>query len=227
MTSRRRRSTARVEPSRWAGYLLAAASTAISSQNAEADIRVIDVGIELRDSEPGNSYFGEPFMATFGSSAEGILFLHAYSETQIGYGILAVIGQRQNPSHRFSIAAISDSGSFYARRLSPGSAISNESFALTGVRCDMAWGASYISSQWPNADGYLAFRFDVGNGTQFGWMELTLDSGVPANIYRLERYAWADPGESLYAGQIPEAGSLGLLALGATGLLAWRRRRMR
>jgi hypothetical protein len=46
-------------------------------------------------------------------------------------------------------------------------------------------------------------------------------------------YAYADPGEPIRAGQtssndiVPEEGSLGALALGAAGLLAWRKSRSR
>ncbi len=49
--------------------------------------------------------------------------------------------------------------------------------------------------------------------------------------FELLDYAYADPGESITAGQrssdekAPDQGSLGWLALGALGLLAWRRRR--
>jgi hypothetical protein len=61
----------------------------------------------------------------------------------------------------------------------------------------------------------------------------------PYYAFRLVDYAYADPGEPIRAGQksstemvpeesndiIPQEGSLGALALGATGLLAWRKRR--
>jgi hypothetical protein len=57
--------------------------------------------------------------------------------------------------------------------------------------------------------------------------------------FYLVDYAYADPGEPIRAGQmssnemvpeenddmVPEEGSLGALALGAAGLLAWRKRR--
>ena len=42
-------------------------------------------------------------------------------------------------------------------------------------------------------------------------------------------YGWGDPGETIFAGQrpnIPEPGSLGLLAFGAIGLMAWRKNRI-
>ena len=45
----------------------------------------------------------------------------------------------------------------------------------------------------------------------------------------IEDYAWADPGEKIKAGQTsdeaPATESLGALAFGAAGLIAWRKRR--
>jgi hypothetical protein len=48
-------------------------------------------------------------------------------------------------------------------------------------------------------------------------------------------YAWGDPGDRIKTGQkssagnmvdaVTESGSVGLLALGAAGLIAWRKRR--
>jgi MYXO-CTERM domain-containing protein len=51
------------------------------------------------------------------------------------------------------------------------------------------------------------------------------------SIFKLVDYAYADPGESIKAGQTssdeqaPDEGSLGWLALGAVGLFAWRKSR--
>jgi hypothetical protein len=52
-------------------------------------------------------------------------------------------------------------------------------------------------------------------------------NGSPLNSFTMVDYAWADPGETILTGQIPEPGSLGLLALGALGLVAWRKQRAR
>ena len=49
--------------------------------------------------------------------------------------------------------------------------------------------------------------------------------GPRLNSFTLIDYAFTDPGETLVAGQVPEPGSLGLLALGAVGLFAWRKQR--
>jgi hypothetical protein len=57
------------------------------------------------------------------------------------------------------------------------------------------------------------------------------------NAYKLLDYAFADPGEPIFAGQrssdekapdqAVEQNSLGWLAVGAVGLLAWRKSRSR
>jgi hypothetical protein len=82
--------------------------------------------------------------------------------------------------------------------------------------------------------GFIGFRFNNGAGVQYGWARIKI-SGVPHYDFVLLDYAYADPGERLTAGQTlentsseeqaPDQGSLGGLALGAVGLLAWRKSR--
>jgi hypothetical protein len=50
-------------------------------------------------------------------------------------------------------------------------------------------------------------------------------SGSPDNHYTMVDYAWGDVGDVIVTGQIPEPGSLALLAVGAVGLLAWQKQR--
>ncbi|MEM7453881.1 MAG: PEP-CTERM sorting domain-containing protein [Planctomycetota bacterium] len=229
-SNRIRRSKTLVDSARWAGYMVAAASTSICSQQGRADIHVVDIGVELMDSAPGDTQFGVPHSATFGDSRAALQFWHLSGYPTASAGVLAVygsIGSTAPASFRMSFAG-SHFGPpyFYAYRLAYGEAISTQSaFISAGNRGDMAWNQGGTNSQWINRDGYLGFQFDIGSGTQYGWAELTLLNGLPQHLYRLERIAWADPGESLYAGQIPEPGSLSLLSLGALGLLTWRRRR--
>ena len=89
-----------------------------------------------------------------------------------------------------------------------------------------------LSSRIPGSV-LLGFRFNRGDGYQYGWARIKT-SGDPLYKLILVDYAWADPGESLQTGQVHSAdktarvtdrGSLGLLALGGAGLLAWRKRR--
>jgi hypothetical protein len=80
--------------------------------------------------------------------------------------------------------------------------------------------------------GFAAFKFDIGKGTQYGWMRVRTVEKAPYDRLIIVDYAWADPGETIETGQgrsrgqesaaAPAAGSLGLLAYGARGLEAAR-----
>ena len=82
--------------------------------------------------------------------------------------------------------------------------------------------------------GFIGFKFNNGSGDQYGWVRLKFGGRHPIdNNFWLVDFAYADPGEPIRAGQalnndmVPEEGSLGWLALGAAGLLAWRESRSR
>ena len=96
----------------------------------------------------------------------------------------------------------------------------------------------YGLTVWHQGDtNFVGFKFDDRTGTHYGWARVRIE--VAPNFkawFTLIDYAYADPGELITAGQtsdaaqpnqIPKQGSLGALALGAAGLLAWRKRRSR
>jgi hypothetical protein len=73
--------------------------------------------------------------------------------------------------------------------------------------------------------GYLGFKFtDPTNSavTDYGWAEIT--ESANQNTLTLVNAAY-DIGGPILAGQVPEPGSLALLASGAGCLAAWRLRR--
>ena len=76
---------------------------------------------------------------------------------------------------------------------------------------------------------YLGVRFDLGQGFQYGWIGViatNLGGGPPTNNIALDAFAWGyetEPGVPIAAGA-PEPGSLALLAFGAAGACARRRR---
>lgn len=78
------------------------------------------------------------------------------------------------------------------------------------------------------SQGYLGFKFDEGGNKYFGWAEMTTHDASTISLHRL---GISDtPGEQVITGQlvgspVPLPPTLPLLAMGATGLLALRRRK--
>jgi MYXO-CTERM domain-containing protein len=84
--------------------------------------------------------------------------------------------------------------------------------------------------------GFVGFRFNTGNGTQYGWARIQTKDDNNHRIHDvIKDYAWGDVGDRIRTGQkssagdmvdtVTDSGSVGLLALGAAGLVAWRKRR--
>ena len=72
---------------------------------------------------------------------------------------------------------------------------------------------------------YVGFEFTLGGHTDYGWVRIDLDPG--GTVLDIFSCAYQDNGDPIGAGDlqdIPEPGSLGLLAGGAAFLAAWRRR---
>jgi hypothetical protein len=104
--------------------------------------------------------------------------------------------------------------------------------------------AESCRGQWAEPGvGFIGFKFNSGAGIQYGWARVRMGGCTRLNGFKLIDYAYADPGEAIRAGQGiprggedgqdmsheqgPEEGSLGWLAVGALGLLAWRKNRSR
>src|SRR5438046_364156 len=107
----------------------------------------------------------------------------------------------------------------------------NPSFGV--LISDWSDGAFSPIGGWPR--GFVGFRFNTGNGTQYGWARIeTKDVIINGRHHirdNIKAYAWGDPGDIILTGQksssgemvdaVTDSGSIGLLALGAAGLVAW------
>ena len=227
-----RRQTAKVSHSRWLAYATASAATALAGSNsAEAAIHYSGIVREhfppdkdkiMRfplDQAGDSLLFGRSNYARFQNRYDGAFFTC--------FGIAS--GAFRGPH------ASGDAYYAYVSKLRFGENIAAGNFTYRryvgyGV---LAFGSFNPSSQWRDrGTGFVGFRFNSGAGIQYGWARVRM-VGDPENAFAVVDYAYADPGERIRAGQksenemVTDEGSLGWLAFGAAGLLAWRKSRSR
>jgi hypothetical protein len=138
-------------------------------------------------------------------------------------------------------------GRFGVAALPRKSVVSQGSFYFVGQRGIMQNAFCSYPDWQDRGTYYVGFRFNTGAGAQYGWVRIRW-AGCPSVDFIVRDYAWGDPGDQIKTGQrrlhedeaqiAPPAakstgaaplsgsqGSLGLLALGAVGLQAWRKSR--
>ncbi|MEM8944003.1 MAG: PEP-CTERM sorting domain-containing protein [Planctomycetota bacterium] len=88
----------------------------------------------------------------------------------------------------------------------------------------MAYGATNPNAEFNSVtDAYIGLSFPINSVTHFGWIRVDIDNA--AGTFLIKDWAYEDAaGVGIPAGAIPEPGTLGLLAAGACGLAAMRRR---
>jgi hypothetical protein len=239
-TRQSRRQTAKVSHSRWVAYATAGAATALTaSHSAEAGIHYQVVNEKF----PG--YTNKEKWFQLDQPGDSIYFLHLYSAAGFNVRGIAAAAFRGLPgTSKYSDAFVS--------KLSFGESIATGHFTHAnffgfsgGIMADGIYG------QWTSPGmGFVGFRFNNGAGTQYGWARVRMSIGIHNGIngigaygFKVLDFAYADPGERITAGQRPpgaseddqdisddqgpDEGFLGGLALGAVGLLAWRKSRSR
>jgi hypothetical protein len=227
------RKPAAIANTRWLAYATAGAASAFTcAHSAEATIHY---------SGPIHRFFGgcsgTSVRFQLDQPGDSIRLRHSLVFCETGYGGTAhfgVIGRAGNGLAGFYIACPSahiisvsnlKHGAFISRRpfLAKNSGLMG---AFTGP-CN-----TFSIGQFPYGEiGYIGFKFNNGSGDQYGWARVKfVRQQIDYDFYLMD-YAYADPGERIRAGQtasnnmVLEEGSLGVLALGAAGLLAWRKRR--
>lgn len=215
---RRNRLTS-LNTSRWAAYATAGAATAIAGANsAEAAIHYVSVGLVIPVAE------GVPHSFALDNGAL-IKFANISTSGSGGAALFRIDGAAV--SNMFAGTA---AGNFrYPSNLAAGANIAARPFAaMNGIYfATLAYGPGFTHSKFEAAGtGFIGFRFNGGSGIEYGWARVTMN-GAPGNGFTVVDYAWGDVGTAIVAGQtaVPEPASLGLLAVGAAGLLIWRRSR--
>ena len=234
-SNRPRFKPASIAKGRWAAYATAGAATALVSANsAEATIHYSGIIGEFFGSDHAKS-------ARFQLDQPGDSFRLRHSLNFSGtasYGGTAYFGirgragdafaGRYNPCPSAHVVSVSNlnRGQLISRR--PFLARNSGLLAANGGYCSYGSIGQFDSP----GIGFIGFKFNNGSGDQYGWVRIRMEARFPIDhAFWLIDYAYADPGEPIRAGQtasnemVPEEGSLGWLALGAAGLLAWRKRR--
>lgn len=222
-----------IEHKRWAAYATAALSSGFTFSLAESAVAEIHYSGPIKQDVP-NGYCSYSY-PNGGYCYAGVLTLPlgdngniklTHSKTRSIYGTETnYLGG--SAFLKISAPGAAVRGSGLISRLLPGNVISAGPFAGGSGLLATYWGAR---GQFQTAgQGFAGFKFNTGAGEQYGWVRVRMN-GFPTNSFAVVDYAYGDPGEVVKAGQkrshsLPDLESLGGLALGAAGLLAWRRRR--
>ena len=237
-----RRQTAKISHSRWLAYATASAATALAgTHSAEAAIHYSGI---LNQKFPPHMDTDKTF--PLDQAGDFLVFerhesLQFFSHSHIDY-----FSPQGIASAAFRVSrATGASYYFYVSKLHFGQNVSSGSFPRPVNYGIMAFHFHYGGDYGPWKDrgsGCVGFKFNNGAGIQYGWVQVKT-YGAPEHAFEVVSYAYADPGEPIKAGQTssngqvpdqdstdepaPTEGSLGGLALGAVGLLAWRKSRSR
>jgi hypothetical protein len=234
-TRERFRNSAVIANSRWITYATAGAASALTClPSTEAEIHYS--GIVHRAFEaPPQDYVRALFPL---DSGVNLSFVQFNDLPQSAGARLRILGAEGSAF----VAKYFYFGGLYASKLAPNLSLSSRRFKglcnkTTQSSQSVCYGAtigndSSVNGQFKGrGTGIIGFSFNRGAGIQYGWARIRT-TGEPKFRFILVDYAWGDPGDKVKTGQksspretaaVPSSGSLGLLAVGAAGLVAWRR----
>jgi len=217
--------SASISNSRWLAYTSAGVASAFAAANsAEATI-----------------HYSGPIHRNFkGCQAANFRLDQPADFIRLKHSSFLLCDSTFNGNAFFNVAGIAgasiagfrnDYGCLSASNLKRGQLISSRPLlpAQPWPSANLAWRDFNCPGQFRGRTGFIGFKFNDGSGDQYGWARVQV-GGSHNFPFKLIDYAYGDVGDTIGAGQKsghdkPELESLGGLALGAIGLLAWRKSR--
>jgi hypothetical protein len=99
-----------------------------------------------------------------------------------------------------------------------------DSAAVSFFTGSMAYGAANPNAQFNDATGkFIGLQFPSGGDNYFAWIRVNVNN--EAGTFTIVDWAYDSSGAPIVVGAVPEPSTLGLLAAGAAGVAALRRRR--
>jgi hypothetical protein len=223
------RSQVHLPASRWLAYSAASVATACVLGKRPAAEAAIHYSGRVDANLPANRNAHVTFQLD--QPGDSILFERVDDALErVSFAGFKAVGKESG-----AFSGFSDVTYRFIYRLNPGELVGRRGFAhgndfLSGFGTLVNLGASgYFAGR---GVGIIGFRFNSGAGKQFGWARVFMRVFRKSDSFAVLDYAYADPGEKIRAGQTsedaplrPAEESLGALAFGAAGLIAWRKRR--
>jgi len=204
-------------------YSIAAGAVVIASSNINATIHHTNLGDGVVIDRTNDT-----FAIDFGNdgSTNFIINLEFTGSTALPYTL-------QIQPQTASAFVFSTGFSHNAQVLSFGDEVNNPSAnwmnkSYTGIlgarKTTFSGATTSYGSFHHTTNKYIGVQFKLNGNVNYGWVQVNVPGNPSYSIITGYAYNNEDDG-NITAGQVPEAGSLALLALGAIGLKAWRKQR--
>lgn len=234
----------------WGGYAAATGAAMAGAHSAEATIVHVTppnpIGVTINTSN--TSTVGSAALDIDDNSVDDLeLFLARIVDSTTSFSNSITYNTFSDVNGALGFPAIGGAGQWAVqstssiRLLQPGDLVSSgQAFIDSGgfrvlgsstvtTAGGFSTGGGFSYGQFPTDGTALAgFRFQQGPNTHYGWIRLRLESGQGGGIQTIEALEWAyestPDGGIAASAVIPEPTGLALLATGAAGVAALRRR---